>query len=232
MRARAFRIAHMGHLSAAALLGALGGAVELALQAKGVPHGAGASRQQSRASPRRSERPARRGLCVRSKRARRGNLVEASITDARQPRRGRPAHDANCHITLRSKVTSAEGRRALIPCGATLGLSGFTGSGYPRRCARAGGAHRGGACRRPALPRQVDGRLSPGRSRRRAGEGGRHRVPPALQFGPHRPLQDQQRADGLHRHAPVAGGADGLAGLSRPPRHCGDRGHRHRPDGP
>ena len=30
----------MGHLSAAALLGALG-AVELALQAKGVPHGAG-----------------------------------------------------------------------------------------------------------------------------------------------------------------------------------------------
>lgn len=37
---KAFRIAHMGHLSAAALLGALG-AVELALQAKGVPHGAG-----------------------------------------------------------------------------------------------------------------------------------------------------------------------------------------------
>ncbi|WP_420101494.1 pyridoxal-phosphate-dependent aminotransferase family protein [Bosea sp. (in: a-proteobacteria)] len=37
---KAFRIAHMGHLSAAALLGTLG-AVELALQAEGIAHGAG-----------------------------------------------------------------------------------------------------------------------------------------------------------------------------------------------
>lgn len=36
------------------------------------------------------------------------------------------------NITLRSKVTSAEAAAALIPCGATLGLSGFTGSGYPK----------------------------------------------------------------------------------------------------
>ena len=37
---KAFRIAHMGHFSAATLLGTLG-AVELALQAKGIPHGTG-----------------------------------------------------------------------------------------------------------------------------------------------------------------------------------------------
>lgn len=36
----AFRIAHMGHFNAATLLGTLG-AVEMALQAKGIPHGAG-----------------------------------------------------------------------------------------------------------------------------------------------------------------------------------------------
>lgn len=37
---KAFRIAHMGHFNAAALLGALG-AVEMALQAKEIPHGSG-----------------------------------------------------------------------------------------------------------------------------------------------------------------------------------------------
>ncbi|KPH77536.1 MULTISPECIES: alanine--glyoxylate aminotransferase family protein [Bosea] len=37
---KAFRIAHMGHFSAATLLGTLG-AVEIALQAKSVPHGSG-----------------------------------------------------------------------------------------------------------------------------------------------------------------------------------------------
>lgn len=37
---KAFRIAHMGHFNAAALIGALG-AVEMALQAKGIPHGSG-----------------------------------------------------------------------------------------------------------------------------------------------------------------------------------------------
>jgi alanine-glyoxylate transaminase/serine-glyoxylate transaminase/serine-pyruvate transaminase len=37
---KAFRIAHMGHFSAATLLGTLG-AVEIALQARSVPHGAG-----------------------------------------------------------------------------------------------------------------------------------------------------------------------------------------------
>ncbi len=37
---KAFRIAHMGHFNAAALLGTLG-AVEMALQAKDIPHGSG-----------------------------------------------------------------------------------------------------------------------------------------------------------------------------------------------
>ena len=37
---KAFRIAHMGHFNAAALLGTLG-AVEMALQARDIPHGAG-----------------------------------------------------------------------------------------------------------------------------------------------------------------------------------------------
>jgi len=37
---KAFRIAHMGHFNAAALIGALG-AVEMALQAKDIPHGSG-----------------------------------------------------------------------------------------------------------------------------------------------------------------------------------------------
>lgn len=37
---KAFRIAHMGHFSAAALLATLG-SVEMALQARGIPHGAG-----------------------------------------------------------------------------------------------------------------------------------------------------------------------------------------------
>jgi alanine-glyoxylate transaminase/serine-glyoxylate transaminase/serine-pyruvate transaminase len=37
---QAFRIAHMGHVNAPMVLGALG-AVEMALQAKNVPHGSG-----------------------------------------------------------------------------------------------------------------------------------------------------------------------------------------------
>jgi succinyl-CoA:acetate CoA-transferase len=36
------------------------------------------------------------------------------------------------NAALRAKLTTAEAAAALIPSGATLGLSGFTGSGYPK----------------------------------------------------------------------------------------------------
>ncbi|MDZ4321220.1 MAG: propionyl-CoA--succinate CoA transferase, partial [Phenylobacterium sp.] len=34
--------------------------------------------------------------------------------------------------SLRSKLMSAQDAAALIPAGSTVGMSGFTGSGYPK----------------------------------------------------------------------------------------------------
>ena len=38
---------------------------------------------------------------------------------------------------LRSKIMSAEDAAALIPAGSTVGMSGFTGSGYPKAAPQA-----------------------------------------------------------------------------------------------
>ena len=87
-----------------------------------------------------------------------------------------------------------------------------------------GSRHRGG---QQVPPARMDRRLHRPRAGRRPGQGGRHRVPPALQLRPHRPRDDQQRQDGVFRHAPQPSRPDGLAGLPRPAGHGADRGFRH-----
>ena len=89
---------------------------------------------------------------------------------------------------LQSKVMSAEDAAALITPGSTVGMSGFTGSGYPKAvptalAARMEAAHARGEAFRlkvwtgASTGPELDGALA---------KAGRHRVPSALQLRSHR----------------------------------------------
>ena len=83
---------------------------------------------------------------------------------------------------LAQKIMSADDAAALIQSGDQVGMSGFTGSGYPE--SSAAGARRAHQ-RRPARgetfqSQRLDRRLDRARTRRRARQGRRHRVAPAL----------------------------------------------------
>jgi len=83
---------------------------------------------------------------------------------------------------LHSKITSAEAAAALVDSGTTIGMSGFTGSGYPKAvplalAARIEAEHAAG---NPFQVRIWTGASKGARTRRRAGEGGRHRISAAL----------------------------------------------------
>ena len=127
-----------------------------------------------------------------------------------------------------AKVMSAAEAAAFIAPGDNVGMSGFTGAGYPKAVPAAlvervsDAAARGdrfafsvwtGASTAPEL----DGALGGGRRDRTA-----HAVP----VRPGEPRQDQRRSDGLSGPAPVACRSDGVGGLFRPSRRRSRRGRR------
>src|SRR6476660_2437858 len=76
---------------------------------------------------------------------------------------------------LRSKIKSADDAAALVPHGANVGMSGFTGSGYPKAVPMALARRIEQAQARRRVPnRRVDGRLDRARTGWRAGQGQRH----------------------------------------------------------
>ena len=85
------------------------------------------------------------------------------------------------HEGLRSKIMTAEQAAELIQPGFNVGMSGFTGSGYPKAvplalAARMEAAHAAGKPFR--VP--VDGRFHRAGAGRRAGQGRRHQHAAAL----------------------------------------------------
>ena len=76
---------------------------------------------------------------------------------------------------LRARVMSAEHAASLIPSGSTVGMSGFTGSGYPKAVplALAARIEAAQAAGRAVPPARLDRRLHRPRTRRRAGQGRR-----------------------------------------------------------
>ena len=105
---------------------------------------------------------------------------------------------------LRSRVMSADDAAALVPNGANVGMSGFTGSGYPKAVPM-------------ALARRIEQAQARGEQFRigvwngastatrtgwRAGQGQRHRVTPALPVRSGHARAHQCRRDGISRHSP------------------------------
>ena len=127
---------------------------------------------------------------------------------------------------LADKVMSAEEAAALIEPGSNVGMSGFTGAGYPkavptalaRRITEAsarGERFRVGVWTGASTAPELDGALA-------SVDGIDLRMP--YQSDP--VSQDQCRAHGLPRRAPLARSADGVAGLLRAPGHRTRRGRR------
>ncbi len=132
---------------------------------------------------------------------------------------------------LREKITYATDAAELIKNGYKVGMSGFTGSGYPKLVPQALAEHilrehsKGGKFR---IVRH-DGGLHQQRARRGAGDGGRDRAADAVQLRPDRAGEDQLRKDGILRLPPRVGGPVRQVRLLRRDR-PGD--HRGRPASP
>ena len=130
---------------------------------------------------------------------------------------------------LTDKVMSADEAAALIRPGANVGMSGFTGAGYPKEVPAAlarriteatqrGEQFKVGVWTGASTAPELDGALA---------EVEADRTPHALPVRPGQPREDQRRADGLHGRAPLARRPDGVVGLLRAPGHRPGRGRGH-----
>ncbi len=124
-------------------------------------------------------------------------------------------------------IMAAEAAAALIPHGVNVGMSGFTGAGYPKALPQAIAER----APRPSMPQGKPYKINvwTGASTAPECDGAlaaspRHGSAPALQHRPHRPPADQCGRDRLHRHAPVARGPARLVWLLRQDERGGDRG--------
>ena len=128
---------------------------------------------------------------------------------------------------LAQKIMSATEAAALIRSGDQIGMSGFTGSGYPKAvpielARRIAEAH---IPRAEVSGQRVHGRLHRPRTRRRARHGGRHSSAASLPVRSRDAQAHQRRRNGLHGHPSEP--RRSVRGV-RLPRQDGCRAHRSR----